>query len=56
MSTTKSSSGSCSSGTCNINKTSKPKANTRNGKGDKPRPFLKNQYDKNYESINWNRK
>lgn len=27
-----------------------------NGKGDKPRPFSKEQYDKNYESINWKSK
>jgi len=28
----------------------------KNGKGDKSRPFIKNKYDKNYESINWKRK
>ena len=27
----------------------------RNGKGDKPRPSDKNQYDQNYESINWSK-
>lgn len=30
--------------------------NKSNGKGDKPRPLLKSQYDKNYESISWKKK
>ena len=25
----------------------------QNGKGSKPRPTNKKQYDKNYDSINW---
>jgi hypothetical protein len=40
----------CPNGNCSI------KTNHQNGKGDKVRPFLKKQYDKNYESINWTRK
>lgn len=32
------------------------KTNHANGKGDKPRPFSKSQYNKNYESINWSKK
>ena len=28
----------------------------QNGKGDKPRPFSKSDYNKNYESINWSKK
>ena len=24
-----------------------------NGKGDKPRPVNKNEYDKNYDAIQW---
>lgn len=39
----------CQQGKCSIKKTH------RNGKGDKARPFSKNKYDKNYESINWKR-
>ena len=26
------------------------------GKGDKPRPVDKKQYDKNHDRINWNKK
>lgn len=29
--------------------------NNQSGKGDKPRRVNKNQYDKNYDSINWGR-
>ncbi len=25
----------------------------QNGKGDKPRPTKKSEYDKNYDNINW---
>ena len=39
----------CPHGQCSI------KTTHRNGKGDKVRPFSKNKYDKNYESINWKR-
>lgn len=39
----------CQSGKCNIK-------HNQNGKGDKPRPVSKKQYDKNYESIDWKRK
>lgn len=42
---------SCPNGACSIKKPS-----STNGKGDKVRPFVKKQYDKNYESINWKRK
>ncbi len=28
----------------------------QNGKGSKPRPTNKKQYDKNYDSINWGKK
>ena len=28
----------------------------QNGKGSKPRPTNKKQYDKNYDSINWTKK
>lgn len=38
----------CNTKKCQIKK--------QNGKGDKPRPFSKKKYNKNYESINWNRK
>lgn len=31
-------------------------SNNQAGKGDKPRPVNKNQYDKNYDSINWGHK
>ena len=42
---------SCQTKRCKI-----PQKNiNQNGKGDKPRPFSKNQYNKNYESINWKR-
>jgi len=34
----------------------KQKPTHRNGKGDKPRPFSKSEYNKNYESINWSKK
>lgn len=37
----------CKTGNCAI------KQSSTNGKGDKRRPFSKNKYDKNYESINW---
>ena len=40
----------CKNQSCQI------KTNNQNGKGDKPRPVSKKQYDKNYESINWKRK
>ena len=40
----------CQTGNCSIKNTH------QNGKGDKTRPFSKNKYDKNYESINWKRK
>jgi len=39
----------CQSGKCNIK-------HNQNGKGDKPRPVSKKQYNKNYESINWKKK
>ena len=41
----------CQSGKCNLKN-----HQNQNGKGDKPRPVSKKQYDKNYESINWKRK
>ena len=28
----------------------------QNGKGSKPRPTNKKQYDQNYDLINWNKK
>jgi hypothetical protein len=37
----------------------KPKSKkiiSRNGKGDKIRPFSKSQYNNNYESIDWSKK
>ena len=33
-----------------------PKKSHQNGKGDKPRPLDKNQYNKNYETINWKKR
>jgi hypothetical protein len=44
---------SCSKGKCPAPKIQNKH---RNGKGDKPRPFEKKQYDKNYESINWKKR
>ncbi len=35
---------------------SKSKPSHTNGKGDKPRPSDKNEYNKNYEKINWSKK
>ena len=32
------------------------KSKHQNGKGDNPRPTNKNQYNKNYESINWKKR
>lgn len=46
----------CKSGKCKSASVTQARQIRTNGKGDKPRPFLKNQYDKNYESINWKRK
>lgn len=43
----------CGSCGCAVNRT---KCQTTNGKGDKPRPISKSQYNKNYESINWTKK
>lgn len=31
------------------------KTNNQNGKGDCPRPSKKQQYNKNYEFINWSK-
>jgi len=42
----------CNSGTCSNSNITK---SIQNGKGDKPRPFSKQKYNKNYESINWKR-
>jgi len=43
---------------CNLNCGCKPevKAKHQNGKGDKLRPSDKNEYNKNYEKINWSKK
>lgn len=32
------------------------KAATSNGKGDTPRPIAKEQYDKNFDMIDWTKK
>jgi hypothetical protein len=46
---------SCNSKSCSSASVKAAKS-IQNGKGDKIRPFSKNKYDKNYESINWKRK
>jgi hypothetical protein len=42
----------CSKQSCKVKSSTK----NQNGKGDKPRPFSKNQYNSNYESINWKKR
>jgi len=46
----------CKAGKCESASVQKARQIRTNGKGDKTRPFSKNKYDKNYESINWKRK
>ena len=46
---------SCNSKSCSSASVKAAKS-LQNGKGDKTRPYSKNKYDKNYESINWKRK
>ncbi len=41
---------------CKPKKPKTKKCISRNGKGDKPRPFSKSQYNNNYESIDWSKK
>lgn len=45
-------------GPCGCKPKSKPNNKTpnQNGKGDKPRPFCKSNYNNNYESIDWSKK
>lgn len=47
---------SCSSSKCESASVAAFKTLNKNGKGDKPRPFIKNQYNNNYDSINWKKK
>lgn len=44
----------CSKQSCKVKSSTKKKH--QNGKGDKPRPFCKNKYNSNYESINWKKR
>jgi hypothetical protein len=43
---------SCQNQNCKV----KSSIKNQNGKGDKPRPFSKKQYNTNYESINWKKR